>query len=391
MVNVINKTCNHEGCITYPCFNFEGEKGIFCKEHKQQGMVNVINKTCNHEGCITYPCFNFEGEKSKFCSEHKQQGMVDVVNKTCNYEGCITYPCFNFEGEKGIFCNLHKKIGMINVKDKTCEYEDCKTHAYFGYINQPATRCTLHKLPLMFKNRKVKCFNENCDEISEYGKEEPTHCFIHKKDDELCLLGQICKQCGRKDELCNKDKICLTYCRPTELSIISKKIIKKKERMVLSYLDENIKTDIKSVDDKIIDTSCVKRRPDRVYDCGSFFVVVEIDENQHKSYKNGCSFDTKTQELRRMIQIHEALSNGMMSVIFLRFNPDNFRICGELKKINMQKRLEVLCKWVSYCINLKEDPTQSSIRIKYLFYDDYDETNLKFEKIDDIKSLIYNI
>ena len=153
--------------------------------------------------------------------------------------------------------------------------------------------------------------------------------------------------------------------------------------MILSYLDKNIKTCIKPIDDRIIDNSCVKRRPDRVYDCGSFFVIIEVDENQHSKYTNGCSFDKKTQENRRMCQIHEALSNGMIPVIFLRFNPDNFKVNGKLQKLNMQKRLDILSKWVSYCLNLKEDFNVPSIRIKYLFYDEYEETNSEFIQFND--------
>jgi hypothetical protein len=89
-----------------------------------------------------------------------------------------------------------------------------------------------------------------------------------------------------------------------------------------------------------------------------------------------------------MVQIHEALSNGMMPVIFLRFNPDNFKVKGKLQKINMQKRLDILHKWVSYCLNLKEFPINSSLGIKYLFYDEYDETNSNFETINDITEII---
>jgi len=392
MINVISKTCEHEGCKTQPIYNNEGElKARFCNEHKEIGMVDVKDKTCEHEGCKTQPIYNNEGElKARFCNEHKEIGMVDLKHKTCEHEGCKTRPTYNNEGElKARFCNEHKEIGMINVKDKTCEHEGCKTRPRFGYINQTATHCTQHKLPLMFRKRKVECQEENCTEISEYGVEEPTHCFLHQKENQLCLLGQRCINCHRENELCNKEQICLTYCRPTELSITAKKIVKKKEGLVLSYLDKNIKSDINPIDDKIIDTSCVKRRPDRVYDCGLYFLVIEVDENQHKSYSNGCSFDVKTQELRRMIQIHEALSTGMTPVIFLRFNPDNFRVKGNLQKVNMQKRLEILCKWVNYCLNLKEkDLSMNQIRIKHLFYDEYDETNIDFEVIDDIQTLI---
>jgi hypothetical protein len=386
MIDVVNKKCNHIGCQKQPHFNFEGESnGRFCSEHKENEMININRKTCEYINCKKIPVYNKEGEsKGRFCTEHKENGMINVKDKTCEYINCKKIPHFNFKGEsKARFCSEHKEVQMIDVKNKRCEQETCKSSASFGYINQIPTRCARHKLPLMFKNRKVECQEENCKEISEYGKDEPNHCYLHKKDDELCLLGQTCKNCGRENELCNSEQICLTYCRPVELSINAKKIIKKKECLVLSYLDKNITTDIKPIDDRIIDNSCVKRRPDRVYDCGSFFVIVEVDENQHSGYTNGCSFDKITQENRRMCQIHEALSNGMMPVIFLRFNPDNFKVNGKLQKVNMQKRLDVLCKWVLHCLNLKHELNTPSIRIKHLFYDDYEETNSEFMEFND--------
>jgi len=388
MINVKDKKCEYIGCKTIPTFNFKGEKKRrFCNEHKEIGMINVLSKVCEQENCNTQPIYNFEGQiKARFCSEHKEIGMINIKHKTCENKDCKTRPNFNFVGQiKGRFCNEHKENGMIDVNNKTCE--KCKTQANFGYINQIGTRCARHKLPLMFKNRKVECQEENCLEISEYGTEEPNHCFLHQKKGELCLLGQVCKQCNRENELCNSEQICFTYCRPNELSIMAKKIIKKKEALVLSYLDKNIKTDIKPIDDRIIDASCVKRRPDRIYDCGSYFVIIEIDEYQHKSYSNSCSYDAKKQELRRMVQIHEALSNGMMPVIFLRFNPDNFRVKDKIQKVNMQKRLEILSKWLLYCLKL-DDINKKPIQIKHLFFDEYNESNLNFEHIDDIKKLI---
>ena len=332
--------------------------------------------------------FTLEGKIFKTCNICKQQKINKrSIKNTC--EECGIRANYNFENEKyGIRCSKHKEIGMINVKDKTCEHEGCKTRANFGYINQIAVRCARHKLPLMFKNRKSECQEENCKEISEYGIEEPTHCYLHQKNNHLCLLGQKCKKCNRDNELCNKEQICLTYCRPTELSIIAKKIIKKKEGLVLAYLDKYIKTDIIPVDDRIIDNSCVKRRPDRLYDCGSYFVVVEIDENQHKNgYYNGCAFDLKKQEYRRMAQILEALS---LPVIFIRFNPDSFKIKGKKQIVNMQKRLDTLEKWVSKCINLKWilGENESSIRIKHLFYDEYNDSNINFEEPKDINDFV---
>ena len=52
----------------------------------------------------------------------------------------------------------------------------------------------------------------------------------------------------------------------------------------------------------------------------------------------------------------------------------------------MQKRLEILSKWLLYCLNLNTVNIKP-LQIKYLFFDEYDETNSKFEYIDDLKKL----
>ena len=103
-------------------------------------------------------------------------------------------------------------------------------------------------------------------------------------------------------------------------------------------------------------------------------------------------FDKKTQEMRRMLQIHEALNMGTIPCVFLRFNPDNFKVKEKKQTVNMQKRLDVLVKWVNHCLNLKESEFDNGnqILIKYLFYDEYNETNFNFETLndDDIKKMV---
>jgi hypothetical protein len=378
MIDIKNRRCV-ECKKKRPSFNFEGEvKATHCKDCSTEGMIDIKNKKCIV--CKRkIPIFNFEGEvKATHCKDCSVEGMIDIKNKKCIV--CKRkIPIFNFEGEiRGTHCRDCSIEGMIDIKNKKCV--ECKTFASFGFINQLKTHCTRHKLPLMFK-KKYYC--QECDEIAEYGMEEPSHCFIHQKPEELCLLGQKCKKCYRENELCNKDQICLTYCKPTETTLTIKKIIKKKEALVLAYIDNNLKTELKPTDDKIIDNSCVKRRPDRLYDCGTHFVIIEVDENQHGFYTDGCALDKVSQENRRMVQILEALSMGIVPVIFIRFNPDNFRVKEKLMKVNMQKRLEILLKWVEYSLKYDVEKFNGSmINVKYLFYNEYDETELEFEKIE---------
>jgi hypothetical protein len=385
MVNVISK----KKCIVckkkFPSFNIEGEIiASYCADCKSSNMVNVSNK----KKCILckkkFPSFNIEGEIiPSHCVDCKTLEMVNIRNKKCI--ACNKKrPSFNFEGEKkASHCYTCKQNGMIDVRSKKCNL--CDLHASYGYINQTKSRCSKHKTNLMFKKTKVKCKYENCNEISEYGVSNPIHCYQHKIENDLHLVGSTCKICNRENELCNNENICLTYCRPNELFKEIKKYVKIKEATTLAYLDKFIETEHKPIDDKIIDSSCVKRRPDRLYDCGSYFLIVEIDENcGHKGYYKGCVYDKDTQEIRRMIQIHEALSMGNIPCVFLRFNPDNFRVNNVLQKVNMQKRLDNLKKWVEYCLNLNMDVFETEqILIKYLYYDEYDETNIDFVKIND--------
>ena len=53
--------CKEEGCNVRPFFNIEGEiKGLYCSQHKKDGMVDVKSKTCLE--CKKQPVFNIEGE-----------------------------------------------------------------------------------------------------------------------------------------------------------------------------------------------------------------------------------------------------------------------------------------------------------------------------------------
>ncbi len=45
-----------------PNFNFPGEKGgIFCAQHKADGMVDIKHKRCVEPGCSKRPSFNYSG------------------------------------------------------------------------------------------------------------------------------------------------------------------------------------------------------------------------------------------------------------------------------------------------------------------------------------------
>ena len=384
MIDVKHKKCKHDDCLKIPCFNKPGEtEGLFCYEHKEYGMIDVKNKKCEYAGCLKRSCFNNPGEKEgMFCYEHKEDGMIDVKHKKCEHDDCLKIPLFNKSGEtEGRFCYEHKEDGMVDVKNKKCEYDDCLKRPYFGFCSQLTTCCATHKLKYMFKKPKRKCITNKCKELATYGQTEPTHCETHSQENEISLLTQKCCNCGDID-LLNRDGLCITKCKPLGDFYKQKSYQKEKEILMLNYLDKylkNFESEYKIIDDKTIDTSCNLYRPDRRYDCGTHQVIIECDEHQHKN-REYCEKYTSLKHFEecRMFEIQQACG---MNCIFIRWNPDTFKIKDKIcKKFNNQKRLETLVKWVQYCFNLEIDK-ESPPQYIQLFFDEYDETNVEFTQI----------
>ena len=414
MVDIINKTCEFQGCKKQPNFNLEGEiKARFCSEHKELNMIDIKHKTCEFQGCKKQPHFNFEGEiKARFCFEHKEINMVNVISKKCEFRECKKRPTYNLEGEiKARFCNEHKEINMVNVKNKTCEFKGCKTlpnfnlegeikarfcnehkennmvdiknkkcilckktRSSFGLPGTSITHCTKHKLSGMIKNPNKRCISEDeCKEPATHGIKEPLFCEEHALKDHYNLCERNCtnKECHYPDRLdiLNREGLCVTFCSLIKQDQMMKKYIKKKEEFIGSLLKEEIKQDL-SYKDEVVDISCSKVRPDFVYDCSSHIVIIEVDEHQHKSYSNCGSTKDERQlmENKRMFMIFQSF--GGPNVIFIRYNPDSFRVKNKVVTINDQKRHECLLRWVKHYIKNK---SEFSLEVKYLFYDEYDE------------------
>ena len=89
-------------------------RGLYCKEHIEEGMVDVRHKHCMHPGCPKQATCNQPGAGGgMFCGQHKLEGMVNVVLKRCAHEGCETFPSFGHPGQPGVqYCRLHKLPGM---------------------------------------------------------------------------------------------------------------------------------------------------------------------------------------------------------------------------------------------------------------------------------------
>lgn len=120
--------------------------------------------------------------------------------------------------------------------------------------------------------------------------------------------------------------------------------------------------------DKIIDASCSKRRPDIVINAISHYIILEIDEFQHKrsGYTPEC-------EQRKMLEFFQSL--GGIPVIFLRYNPDNYKPIKDQKMMNIGDREKLLLKYLDVCYNsIPKLVPQDNSRIIHLFYDGFDQS-----------------
>jgi hypothetical protein len=106
---------------------------------------------------------------------------------------------------------------------------------------------------------------------------------------------------------------------------------------------------------KSIGFSCGNFRPDVLYDYNTHFVVVEIDEEQHSLYDSQC-------EEIRMSRI--LVANGLPTV-FLRYNPDAFKIAGLTTFVSSDMRLAALCKRLRY--HMLNPPAQERL-VEYLYF-----------------------
>ena len=246
--------------------------------------------------------------------------MICVAEKrNCIEDGCGKRAHFNFKTETtGVYCETHKKPAMINVVSNRCEV--CLTyHPHYGPPRKSPKRCKKHKKVNDIKNPKSKCthittdddIKHKCTQFALYGTTDtPIACEDHKTEGMRNLVERECVSCGLPEVL-NDDNIC-GVCDPE----VFKRVYLAKQKMVSSYMkDKGLEwvTEDKQLEDA---GACdYKKRPDFLFDAGTHFVIVEVDEHQHKGRACEC-------EQVRMVNLTQALQ---LPTVFVRFNPDDYK------------------------------------------------------------------
>lgn len=360
-INVVGEKCKFMGCTTKPTFNEPGlSKPIWCKQHKSVNMIDVTHKKCTFEECITRPNFGIIGTKEAIsCAKHKLSNYVNVLSKLCQHEDCTKQPIF---GDPKIrqktFCSTHKIEGYVDVVNKMCEAKDCQTRASYGPLFSTHKHCATHRNNNEYLKNKPKCPENNCKEMPCYTDKKdnyPIRCEIHKITGDINVVERKCNSCKlmfyiREGNNCNDCSL-----------FFNRKINKVKENNIKLLLENN---DIKFVNDKIPESGCNRYRPDFVIDFGLNIVIVECDEDQHKSYACTC-------EQARMINLFQDF--GGCHITFIRYNPDSYKDNNGNRRSGSStmnhKRL------ISAIKSLELHPPDKPLTVIYLCYDGDDGSN----------------
>lgn len=369
MVNVMKKTCFAGGCALRPCFGTIGRAASHCKLHRSAHMVDVVHPKCEEAGCTLRPSFETLGlKRASRCKAHSDETMVDVIHtQRCLWPGCTKQP--HFGDTMPTHCREHSlrsdvdttnastkcmTVGCVkrrayglpggssthckaHANAKTMQYlmkpkcASCNTTAWYGEPKRAATACARHRVVGMIAFPRQGCSFATCHRTGAHELASVRYCDAHKPTGAFALIVTPCSTCGLPDVLNNAGQ-CNT-CDPT----VRDRVIHAKELRVKGLLDD-AGWKYESYDKVLEGGACYKYRPDFVFDAVSHFVVLEVDENQHRSYPLEC-------ERMRMLAISHALD---LPTAFVRYNPDAF-VCGltgRSSRIKDATRHELLMKWL---------------------------------------------
>ena len=261
-------------------------------------------------------------------------------------------------------------------------------------------------------NETEKSILKKQHDLEEFKKldSKEYYCFINKQTyfyNEMCQTlcyhdkpFSLCKRCeGGGWNLCRK---CTKihgkyhnrgYCNQCFSNMFSlekhNKSYKKREFAVIDFILKTFPNFNWAHDEKIeLNYKTSNRRPDLILELSDRYIMIEIDEKQHKKYS---IFDDK----KRLEDISSYLKHGL-KLIIIRFNPDNFfdhkgvRYKSCWKKCSIEKdmliiedkqkewnyRLNILKKVIEKYLNPTILPSQDVITIK-LFFDFFKSKNMK--------------
>lgn len=365
MVYKSNYTCKYGVCSKIASFGNAG-KPIYCDEHRPLDMKS-ISHICDVVDCGLLAKAYIPGNPPSKCTKHIEKGMKLYSRTRVNCELCPTTATYGNKDGEAIRCvTCAKGTTMRRVTGAKCE--KCNIMATYGTPGKSPNHCVRHRTPGQITKSRSRCKHEvKCRNWAMYGTDKPTKCELHKSETDNNFVEKPCVSCGLNCILDAKG-MC-ENCDPES----RKRRTLVKQNKVEDFLKKQ--GFIYSTCDTMLDHGeCVKYRPDFLFFCRGYVVILEVDENQHRGYSIMC-------ENARMMNITSAL---FTDVVFIRYNPDNYKVDGNAVKIRESDRLRELERNLKHYISDDYIPVDSPSRttVKYLFYDDYKGNNEELNILD---------
>ena len=414
----VRKTCQHIsedgiGCTT-PVKFLKGGIVDRCQKHGGFPLCQYVSEdstrcttpVCFKEGGIANRCIKHGGYPlCQHISEHDERCTTPIQFKAggiadrCSKHGGI--PLCQHISEDGTKCVTPVQFRVGGIADR------CKKHGGFPlcqHISENDKRCTT---PILFMVGGIadRCSKHGgvvrklCQHTSEDGIGCTTpiqfkaggiadrcskHGGIPPCDEEGCdtpvkfreggIRGKCRKHGGHPFCVCTfftvrklGDLCCL--CDPN-----SKTTRLQKEMKIRAYLEEcfpDVKFEygkrIYQQSGSVCDMSKAFYAPDILVITAWGHLIIEVDEKQHEAYKLNHGGQGYSCDNRRMVEIWELLGVRVASVVFIRYNPDAFKINSVTTRIPTDVRLKTLKKFVGDYITGIRVP-QSPLECVYLYY-----------------------
>lgn len=125
--------------------------------------------------------------------------------------------------------------------------------------------------------------------------------------------------------------------------------------------------------------------PDLVFvsNNGTHYVILEVDEKQHKSYNVEC-------ECNRMVNIGQSLGQPVM---FIRYNPNKYKIKNNIVNPSWTARTNKLRGTLNDALSkqIHQIKGVGYLSFKQLFYDDYTEKEMNWVTIQEFEEMEENL
>ena len=150
---------------------------------------------------------------------------------------------------------------------------------------------------------------------------------------------------------------------------------KKKEEHMAKFLT-SINLDFKRehrIDFKCVNSNTTWCNIDFIIIFNACLFFIECDEDQHRQYDVICENDRMNKCINSLF-----IEGNRLPIVFIRFNPDTYRINNIIQKIKIQDRYNQLYKFM---IEFKPN---KPVSVKYLFYNEIDN------KLEILKDPLYD-